>query len=184
MHRLSGRVVGSVRLATNSHLSPLYHMNQHISTMWTFPSSHQRYNLFLSGSLHQLNQITVLRTLFPLSKKERVIWASFSNLVHAPFMMSELMHVIRCTIGMPTCQVGFDIYLICLYVDGSLYITFLHFLMLIFRIWRKGERTPCSEVPRGWVRTRRGWVWRSYGISWPPAQSNSWRCTGYINTSG
>ncbi|NP_001136472.2 uncharacterized protein LOC100216584 isoform 1 [Zea mays] len=42
MHKLSGRVVGSVPLATNSHLSPLYHMNQHISTMWTFLSSHQR----------------------------------------------------------------------------------------------------------------------------------------------
>jgi hypothetical protein len=49
-------------------------------------------------------------------------------------MMSELMHIIRCSVGMLTCQVGFDIYLICLYVDGSLYFTFLHFLMLIFRI--------------------------------------------------
>jgi hypothetical protein len=42
-------------------------------------------------------------------------------------MMSELMHIIRCSVGMPTCQVGFDIYLICLYVDGSLYFTFLLF---------------------------------------------------------
>jgi len=33
------------------------------------------------------------------------------------------MYVIRCTVGMPTCQVGLIIYLICLYVDGSRYLT-------------------------------------------------------------